>query len=228
MDETLTTLRIYGQPVSRASRPIWMAEELGLDYEIVTEGFAGRDGCSPQFLAMNPNGTIPVIDDEGFILWESMAITIYLAKKHGGPLAPASIDEDALITQWSFWVMTELEKPALELVLNRVGLAEGKRDETRALKAIEALHRPLNVLEQALTSREALVGERFTVADLNVCSVLNWTRAAPELFAERPLTTAYLDRAKARPGFLALRERQRGTTLPSWVEKRAAQAAGQA
>lgn len=223
----MTKLKIYGQPVSRASRPIWMAEELGLDYEIETEGFGGRDNCSPQFLHMNPNGAIPVIDDDGFILWESMAITLYMAKKHGGPLAPASLQEDALMTQWSFWVMTEFEKPALELILHRVGLPEEKRDESRAQKAAESLRRPLGVLDRALADRDYLVGGRFTVADLNVCSVLNWARGAPEIFGPMQRVSDYLERAISRQGFLAMRARQKGTKLPSWVEKRAAQAAGQ-
>jgi len=213
-------LKIYGHPVSRASRVIWMAEELGLDYEVSTEGYAGRDDCTQPFLAMNPNGTIPVIDDDGFILWESMAITLYLARKHGGPLAPASMQEDALMTQWSFWIMTEVEKLALEVVLHRGGLPEDKRDESRARKAAEGLRRPLGVLEGALSTNEWLVRGRFTVADLNVCSVLNWARAASEVMPSFGRVSAYLDRSRARPGFLALRERQRGAAVPSWVEKR--------
>ena len=204
-----------------------MAEELGLAYEIETEGFGGRDNCSAQFLGMNPNGTIPVIDDNGFILWESMAITLYLARKHGGPLAPASLEEDALMSQWSFWAMTECEKPALELVLHRVGLPEDKRDEARAQKAAEMLRGPLAVLDQALLDRDYLVGARFTTADLNVCSVLNWARAAPDVFAPLIRVADYLDRARSRPAFLALRERQRGGALPSWVAKRVTEGAGQ-
>lgn len=203
-----------------------MAEELRLDYEILTEGYAGRDACNPQFLAMNPNGMIPVIDDDGFILWESMAITLYLARKHGGPLAPASPEEDALMMQWSFWVMTEVEKPALEVVLHRGGLPEEKRDESRAQKAAESLRRPFDVLERALADRDHLVGGRFTAADLNVCSVLNWARAAPEVLSAFDRVSAYAARARTRPGFLALREHQRGASVPSWVEKRV-RAAGQ-
>lgn len=197
-----------------------MAEELGLDYEISTEGYAGRDESSAEFLALNPNGMIPVIDDGGFILWESMAITLYLAKKHGGELGPASTEEDGLMTQWSFWVMTEFEKPALELILHRGGLPEDKRDESRAQKAATSLRRPFGVLDRALADREYLIGGRFTVADLNVCSVLNWARAAPEVLSSFAGVTAYLDRVRARPGFKALRELQRGAKLPSWVEKR--------
>lgn len=217
-------LRIFGVPVSRASRPIWAAEELGLDYELVTEGFGGRDKSNPEFLALNPNGAIPVIDDNGFVLWESMAITLYLAKKHGGPLAPGSIEEDALMTQWSLWAMLELEVNALTVVLNRVALPEDVRDEARAKKAAEGLHAPLSVLERVLSDRAWLIGDRFTVADLNVCSVLGWAKADADLFAARPRVAAYLAAAQARPAFAALRARQKGTSLPPWVVKRATSA----
>jgi glutathione S-transferase len=103
----MADLTIYGTTRSRANRVIWMAEELGLAYESISVDLsAPRD---PAFLAVNPNGRLPAIDDAGFHLFESMAINLYLAKKHGGPLAPRDIGEDAKMTQWSFWAVTELE-----------------------------------------------------------------------------------------------------------------------
>ena len=215
---------IYGNPISRASRPIWMAEELGLDYEIVSDGFAGRDHCDASFLAMNPNGTIPVLDDDGFILWESMAITLYLAKKHGGPLAPASLAEDGLMEQWSIWTMTTMEAAALDTVLHRAGLPPDRRDPTRVDAAADTLRRPFGVLEGFLDGREHLVGGRFTAADLNLCSVLDWARAAVELFAEHPRLTAYFDRARSRPAYRAMRALQKQTQMPAWVVERAGRA----
>jgi len=76
-------LKIYGVARSRAFRVLWMARELGLDYEHVKVDFASGETREPGFLALNPNGHVPVIDDAGFILWESMAINLYLAKKYG-------------------------------------------------------------------------------------------------------------------------------------------------
>jgi glutathione S-transferase len=73
-------LKIYGVARSRASRILWMAKELGLDYEHVKVDFATGDTRQRGFLALNPNGHVPVIDDDDFILWESMAINLYLAK----------------------------------------------------------------------------------------------------------------------------------------------------
>ena len=112
-------MKIYGIPQSRAGRCLWMARELGLEHENVPVHFrATRD--SPELVKVNPNARIPALEEPGgFTLHESMAINLYLVKKHGAatPIAPASLEEDALATQWSFWVMTEIEKPLLTLLM---------------------------------------------------------------------------------------------------------------
>ena len=78
----MSRLRIYGVARSRAFRVIWTAKELGLDYEHIPVEI-GQDGArKPDYLAINPNGRLPTIDDGGFTLWESLAITLYFAKKH--------------------------------------------------------------------------------------------------------------------------------------------------
>ena len=102
------TLTVYGQTQSRAQRALWMAEELGIEYQHVPTRFAD-EAKLPVYLRVNPNGRIPAIDDDGFLVWESMAINLYLAKKYGGDLGPKDLQEDAVATQWSFWVMTEVE-----------------------------------------------------------------------------------------------------------------------
>jgi glutathione S-transferase len=81
---------------------------------------------------VNPNGRIPAIDDNGFKLWESMAINLYLARKHGSGLLPKTMEDEAQAIQWSFWVMTEVEKPALAVLLHRFFLPEDQRDSRLA------------------------------------------------------------------------------------------------
>ena len=103
----MAILKIYGTTRSRANRVIWMAEEPGFPRDDLGRSLRpARSG----FLKVNPNGRLPARYG-GFHLFESMAINLYLAKKHGGPLAPRDMHEDAKITQWSFWAVTEL-KPA--------------------------------------------------------------------------------------------------------------------
>src|SRR5260221_14770536 len=75
-------LKIYGIPRSRAFRTLWMPKELGLEYENIPIDFANDATRTPEYLRINPNGHVPTIDDDGVILWESMAINLYLAKKY--------------------------------------------------------------------------------------------------------------------------------------------------
>jgi glutathione S-transferase len=125
-------LKIYGVALSRAGRTLWMAEELGLPYEHVKTTFTGGTR-TPEYLKINPNGHIPAIDEDGFTLWESMAINLYLAKKHGaGRLYPTRLEDEARAWQWSFWGMTEVERPAMTALFNRVVLAE---DNLRIFRA---------------------------------------------------------------------------------------------
>jgi glutathione S-transferase len=89
-------LKIYGIPRSRAFRTLWMAKELGLDYENIPIDTQGGS-WAPDYLKINPNGHVPAIDDDGFVLWESMAINLYLAKKHArGSLYPIRFEDEAL------------------------------------------------------------------------------------------------------------------------------------
>ena len=105
-------LTIYGVYRSRASRNYWLANELGIPFksEPVIQAYRLADpnaaGAPPHtrtaaFLKINPNGHIPSMTDDGVALHESLAINLYLAKKHGGPLAPANLAEDGLMTMWS-------------------------------------------------------------------------------------------------------------------------------
>ena len=198
----MAILKIYGTTRSRANRVIWMAEELGLPYETISVDLsAPRD---PEFLKVNPNGRLPAIDDDGFHLFESMAINLYLAKKHGGPLAPRDMHEDAKITQWSFWAVTELERPGLDYLMHTMFLPPETRDASIAGKALETLKKPIAVLDQALEKSGHLVGERFTAADLNLAEVLRYAQTEQELFDARPKVKAWIERCQSRDGYKAM------------------------
>ncbi len=138
-------MKVYGVPQSRAARTLWMVEECGVPYEHVATHFA-KDTKSDAFKAINPNSRVPVIDDDGVIVWESMAINLYLAKKYGGDLAPKNPAEEAHATQWSFWVMTEIEKPLLNALFARTGMMGMTKDEAQAMKYFDEIRKPLDVL----------------------------------------------------------------------------------
>jgi len=195
----MANLKVYGTIRSRANRVIWMAEELGLPYESISVDLAApRDAA---FLAVNPNGRLPAIDDDGFYLFESMAINLYLAKKHGGPLAPRDLSEDAKMTQWSFWAVTELEKPGLDYLMHTMFLPAEQRDATVPGKALETLKRPIAVLDKALASTGNLVGDRFTVADLNVGCFVAYLASARDFLAQYPNVGKFVAAIVARPAF---------------------------
>src|ERR1700736_3019746 len=154
------SLKIYGVARSRASRVLWMAKELGLDYEHVKVDFATGETRIPAHLARNPNGHVPVIDYDGLILWESMAINLYLAKKYGaGGLYPSRLEDEARAWQWSLWGMTEVERPVLTAMFNRAILPESQRDAVAADAAEKTLAQPLGVLDGVLARTPYLVGE---------------------------------------------------------------------
>src|SRR5215470_7506173 len=111
LDIEADMLRIYGVARTRAFRAIWMAKELGLDYEHIPIEIGAAGARRPDYLAINPNGRLPSIDDGGFTLWESLAITLYLAKKHAtGSLYPATLEGEAKAWQWSLWSVQEVDR----------------------------------------------------------------------------------------------------------------------
>jgi glutathione S-transferase len=200
-------LKIYGVARSRAARVLWMAKELGLDYEHIKVDFATGETRRPEHLALNPNGHVPVIDDDGLILWESMAINLYLAKKYGaGGLYPRRIEDEARAWQWSFWGMTEVERPALTAMMNRAIYPESQRDLAAADAAEKTLAQPLGVLDGVLARTSYLLGGNFTVADLNVASILAWARPARIDLSAFPKLAEWLKNCAERPAASATRQ----------------------
>jgi len=210
------TLKIYGILRSRASRTVWLAKEAGLAYEQVPVIQAYRltdpqapdaplNTSSPAFRAINPNGLIPTIDDDGLILHESLAINLYLAKRYGGALGPRDAREDGLMTMWAVWAVTECEPRTIEILYHRVEHPKDERNPAIADAAVAALERPFGVLEAALRDGGGyVVGRRFTVADINLAEVFRYAQPAPELFAAHPPVKAWIDACQARPAFKAM------------------------
>ncbi|HXP02522.1 MAG TPA: glutathione S-transferase family protein [Stellaceae bacterium] len=168
----MARLKVYGIARTRAFRVLWMAEELGLDYEHIAIETGAAGARQPGYLAVNPNGRLPAIDDDGFIMWESLAINIYLAKKHAtGTLYPTTPHGEAKVVQWSLWAANEIERATNVWSFHAERLPPAERDPKIAAAAIELLTPPFRVLDRALADRPYLLGDEFTVADLNVAAV---------------------------------------------------------
>jgi glutathione S-transferase len=182
------TITLYGIAASRAARALWLLEEAGASYEHISHSYLGGGTRTPEFLKLNPNGHIPVLVDGDTVVWESMAINLYLARKLGGPLAPATLAEEA------------------EVLMHRVAMPADKRDAALADRAESALSKPFGVLEAHLANRPYIAGERFTVVDINVASVLAWAAPAKELMASHPKVADWLKRCQDRPAQQKVRQ----------------------
>ena len=165
-------LTVYGSKMSRAFRVLWLLREIGVPFTHVETGFLDGGCHVPEFLKINPNGRVPAIDDNGVLMFESMAINLYLADKYHSALSVAGSLENALAMQWSFWALNEAEKALLFVAFNRLLFAEPERRPEEAAIAVHHVQRPLAVLDQHLQQTPFVLGQRFTVADLNVASVL--------------------------------------------------------
>jgi glutathione S-transferase len=197
------SLKIYGIAASRASRPLWVAHELGLAYEHIEVPFTGGATRTPEFLALNPNGHIPVVDDHGIVVWESMACALYLAERYargdGVRLAASSPAEQAEILRWIFWTVTALEKDALTVLMHTQLMPAERRKPALAQEAVRRLASPMRVIEAHLAGRAFLAGARFTVADVCVASVLAWVRGSGEVMSACPNAAAWLEQCLERP-----------------------------
>lgn len=209
-------LKIYGVYKSRATRTLWLANELGLDFEHVPviQAYKLADPLapgarlntrSPEFLAVNPMGTIPAIDDNGLKLHESMAINLYLARKHGGPLAPKDLAEEALMMQWTLFAVCEIEAHALKISMaNAEGRLATDAGRAEAEVVSRLLKRPFAVLERHFSENQYAVGGRFTIADLNLAEVVRYGQPYQPLMDEHPNIAAWLTRCQQRPAFQAM------------------------
>src|SRR5262245_34599490 len=158
----MSHLRIYGIARTRAFRALWIAEELGLDYEHVPVEIGPAGARKPEYLAINPNGRLPAIDDSGFLLSASLAITLDLAKKHGR-LYPATLGGEARAWQWSLWAVQEVDRGVNIWSLHAVRLPPEDRDPQRLAEALKVIEPPFKVLDGTLGGRPYLLSDDFTV-----------------------------------------------------------------
>jgi glutathione S-transferase len=212
----MSSLRIYGIARTRAFRALWVAGELGLDHEHLPIEIGEAGARSREFLSINPNGRLPFIVDEGFVLFESLAITLYLAKKHScGGLYPASLRDEAKAWQWSFWAISEVDRGVNIWSLHAVRLPPTERDAAKREEALAVLAAPFRVLDAAVAAHPYLLGDEFTVADLNVAAVIS--RAVDMDLSAVPHLKDWLARCLQRPAAcaaLALKEKADDETPP--------------
>lgn len=195
-------LKIWGRISSiNVQKVVWCATDLGLAFERVDAG--GQFGIvdTPAYGQLNPNRRVPVIEDDGFVLWESNTIVRYLSAKHPeGGLCPATLQARADCERWMDWASVELIAAMRDAFLQLIRVEPAKRQQAvidASSRQTEAL---FGILDAALAGRDYICGERFTMADIPLaCAAHRW-RLLPVERAARPNVERWLERAAQRPG----------------------------
>jgi glutathione S-transferase len=193
-------LKIWGREDSLSvQKAMWCVRELEIPFEQINAGRQYGIINEPWYLAMNPTGTIPTIDDDGFVLWESNAIVKYLCAKHSpGNLSPTDSREYADADRWISWQGTTLWPPMRQLLLNLVRTDEANRDKALITRLVATVTKDWTVLDGRLAGRQYVMGDRFTMADIvfgpHVFRWFTYPIDRPEL----PHLAAWYERLKAR------------------------------
>jgi glutathione S-transferase len=176
-------LKLWGRPTSaRTLKVLWALVEIGLEFDfILASATMGPDGSvdkgnapygvvdTPEYRAMNPNGTVPTIDDGGFTLWESNSIVRYLAMKYAPDLMYGDdIETFALASRWMDWENNELLHGQHTLVMQLVRLPENRRDPAEAETARQDLIPKFEMIDAQLGRTRFIAGERFTMGDIPI------------------------------------------------------------
>jgi glutathione S-transferase len=197
-------LKILGRTSSLNVRKVlWTCDELGLAYEREDWGTGFASTKSPEFLALNPNGLVPVLIDEQGALYESNTICRYLAARFGhGHLLPIEPRPRAGVEQWMDWQATDLN-PTWGYAFLALGRpTPGYDDPAKIAASVEAWNKAMTILDQRLQETGAhAAGHDFTLADVVLgVSVHRWIRT-PMARANLPAVEAYYARLKQRPAF---------------------------
>src|SRR5499427_6406718 len=200
-------LQLYGNSRSRAMRCLWMLEEMGKPYQLIEKSTRADDLQSAEYRQLNPNARIPTLVDGDLVLWESMAINLYLAQKYEGPMHCAGPEVLGLAAQWSFWATLEMEALLLDLLQHRAVLPEFAGNASYAERDELLFNKPLSVLNDALAGRDYLAANSFTVADLNVAGILVWGKMGRLNLSGHAAVTRWFDTCLARPAYGRVRDR---------------------
>jgi glutathione S-transferase len=195
-------LRIWGRLSSvNVQKVVWCCDEIGLAYERIDAGGAFGRNKTPEYLAMNPNGLVPVIEDEGLVLYESNAIVRYLAAKHAaGTLWPEDLRRRADVDRWMEWQSTGYTPSMTVVFWQLVRTPPEKRDKAAVDASREKGEKHSAILDAHLAGREFVAGEAFSTADIVVgCAAHRWLNL-PMAREARPNLERWYAMLRSRPG----------------------------
>jgi glutathione S-transferase len=194
-------LKILGRKTSgNTQKVLWCCDELGVAYERedVGRGFGKND--EPAYLALNPNGRVPTIVDDGFVLWESNAIVRYLCAKYGmGTLCPSDLQRRADGERWMDWQQTTL-RPQFHALSSALQDTASPSD-AHVENLNKALYETWKILDAQLAKQHFIAADNLTMADIPFCYVINRWYKLPIEHHGLPNVKAWFDSLCQRPAF---------------------------
>lgn len=200
-------MKLYGYRNGRTLRALWALEEIGALYEFIEVDLKRGAHREPAFLALNPAGKVPVLDDDGTIVTESAAICMHLAERYpeSGLLSAAGTPERTECYRWMSFILTELDAPLWTIAKHRFALPGDRRVPAVIETASWEFRNAVSVLASALKDRPYLAGAAFSVPDILAGHTLLWAKTArillganfPDAYLERLLTRAAVTRARS-------------------------------
>ncbi|EXF95994.1 glutathione S-transferase [Pseudomonas fluorescens HK44] len=197
-------LKIWGRKnSSNVRKALWCAEELGLTYETQDAGGAFGVVDTPEYRAMNPNGRIPVIEDDGFVLWESNTIVRYLAARHaaGSNWFPADVQARASAEKWMDWTTSSFAEPFRQVFWGVLRTPADQQDWVAINAAQKTCEQLLSMVDQALAQKPYLSGDEIGVGDIPLGSFIYAWFEMPIERAPMPHLQAWYARLKQRPAY---------------------------
>ena len=193
-------MKLYHCPKTRSVRPLWLLEELGVEYELETIDIFKGEGQTEEYKQINPAGTLPTLDDNGKIIFEAGAICLYLTDLYPEKNLAPKIDspDRALFYQWMFYVPATMEPPLWQIFFHSSVLPEEKRIPEVIELSKKQFQRVANVLNKALINQPYILGEHFSAADIMIASTLHWY---PELIEGYGALQDYKDTLSERPAY---------------------------
>jgi glutathione S-transferase len=204
------TTKLYYWPKSSAMRVWWALEELAIPYELVLLAKQDKEHKAAPYLAINPNGQVPALHDDGTNIFESLAINLHLAEKYGvsrGLWPEVGSPNAAEALTWIVWGTVTLEPPTLQMAFHaaaselHLALPKDKRVPAIAEAAEADIHKRVAILEQRLTGRDYTLGSAFSIADIGNVTIIARVRMCKVDLSADPNVNAWMARCTARPAF---------------------------
>ena len=180
-------IKIWGRNTSaNVQKVMWAVGEIGLPHERIDIGGPFGGNREPAYLAMNPNGLVPTLEDEdGFLLWESNSIVRYLAAKHrAGVLEPADLKARARANAWMDWQLSVLGPAIFHCFWGLIRTPPERRDYAAIEESKKKTTAAIAILDGELAKSTYVAGEAFSYGDIPAAVMANRYR---QLVPERPL-----------------------------------------